>query len=175
MLVDQRRLRCGATEAVHRFLEGRAGLGSHSGTRVAEVVEAQVRRPAAILALFHQLPKVRWWTGLPTPDGKRSPIRPGWVYSERWVSRSGMRAGGTWTRSNAGNGPRDLAAYLQAAEVRAKTLQGKRLAAAEEWLGWGRSYLRELDPLNRALRMPPDPTFTPRSSSRSCTACRPTG
>lgn len=56
---------------------------------------------------------------------------------------------------------KDLAAYLDAATSRVETLHGEKRAAAEEWLGWGRRHLRDIDPLNHTLAMPSEPTPTP--------------
>lgn len=56
---------------------------------------------------------------------------------------------------------RDLAVYLEAAEVRAEALHGEERVAAEEWLNWARRRLREMDPANHSLAMPPDPRFSP--------------
>lgn len=55
----------------------------------------------------------------------------------------------------------DIDAYLGAVTAHVATLTGAERADADGWVAWVREYRKAIDPLNHALRLPPDPKFTP--------------
>lgn len=60
----------------------------------------------------------------------------------------------TWHRAH------QLVTYLDAMRDHVSTLDGDERTAADDWLTWANGYAHRINPLQRDLRMPPDPDVT---------------